>query len=55
MENTKSINKKDKLIQTIVNIGTVILFIFIVVVIYKLFISRNYSNLREGFQDKKKR
>jgi len=53
MENTKSINKKDKLIQTIVNIGTVILFIFIVVVIYKLFISRNYSNLREGFQDKK--
>lgn len=53
MENTNSTNKKDKLLQTLVNIGTVILFIFIVVVIYKLFIVRN-TNLREGFQDKKK-
>jgi len=53
MENTNSTNKKDKLLQTLVNLGTVVLFIFIVVVIYKFFIVRDYSNLREGFQDKK--
>ena len=53
MENSNSTNKKDKLLQTIVNIGAVLVFVFIVVVIYKLFILRNNSNLREGFQDKK--
>jgi hypothetical protein len=53
MENTNSTNKKDKVLQTLVNIGTVVLFIFIIVVIYKFFIVRDYSNLREGFQDKK--
>lgn len=53
MENTNSTNKKDKVLQTLVNIGTVVLFIFIIVVIYKFFIVRDYSNLREDFQDKK--
>ena len=53
MENTNSTNKKDKVLQTLVNIGSVVLFIFIIVVIYKFFIVRDYSNLREGFQDKK--
>ena len=53
MENTNSTNKKDKVLQTLVNIGSVVLFIFIIVVIYKFFIVRDYSNLREDFQDKK--
>ena len=47
--NTKE--KKDKLLQSIVNIGTVILFFGIVVIIYKLFIKKeNKINLREGFK-----
>ena len=29
MENTNSTNKKDKLLQTLVNSGTVVLFVFI--------------------------
>jgi len=52
MENTNSTNKKDKVLQTLINLGTVVLFIFISVVIYKFFIVRD-TNLREGFQDKK--
>lgn len=47
-------NKKDNLLQTIINIITVVCFFIIVVIIYKLFIKGDYDNLRrEGFQVKK--
>ena len=47
-------NKKDNMLQSLINIGTVVLFFIIVVVIYKLFIKGDYDNLRrEGFQTKK--
>ena len=46
----KTNNKKDNLLQTLVNLGTVLLFFTIVVIIYKLFIKVDYKNLREGFE-----
>ena len=39
----KTNEKKDNLLQTLVNLGTVILFFTIVVVIYKLFIKGDYK------------
>ena len=49
-----STKKKDYLLQTVINISTVVCFLIIVVVIYKLFIKGDYDALRrEGFQDKK--
>ena len=46
----KTNDKKDNLLQTLVNLGTVLLFFTIVVIIYKLFIKVDYKNLREGFE-----
>ena len=54
MNNSKNINnpKKDKLFQTFVNFGTVLLIIIIVVIIYKYFIAIDYQRLRlEGYED----
>ena len=52
--NTNSNTKKDNLLQTIINVITVVCFFIIVVVIYKLFIKDDYDNLRrEGFKVKK--
>jgi hypothetical protein len=43
-------NKKDKLLEVLVNIGFVLAFSLIVYIIYKFFIETNYNNLRtEGF------
>ena len=46
----KTNEKKDNLLQTLVNLGTVLLFFTIIIVIYKLFIKGDYKNLREGFE-----
>ena len=45
----KTNDKKDNLLQTLVNLGTVILFFIIIIVIYKFFIKVDYKKLREGF------
>jgi hypothetical protein len=46
-------NKKDKILQTFINIGTVICFFVVVIIIYKLFIKADYSKLiKEGFYSK---
>ena len=45
-------NKKDYLLQSLVNISTVIFFFIIVYIIYKLFVEGNYNYLaREGYQN----
>ena len=50
--NKTSNKKKDTLFQTLVNLGTVIVFFIIVVLIYKLFIKADYNKLkREGFEN----
>lgn len=46
----KTNDKKDNLLQTLVNLGTVVLFFTIVVIIYKLFIKGKHNNLKEGFK-----
>src|SRR6056300_1680830 len=46
----KTNSKKDNSLQTLVNLGTVILFFIIIIVIYKFFIKVDYKNLREGFE-----
>ena len=46
----KTNEKKDHLLQTLVNLGTVLLFFTIVIIIYKLFIKVDYKKLREGFK-----
>jgi len=46
----KTNDKKDNLLQTLLNLGTVALFFTIVVIIYNFFIKVDYKNLKEGFE-----
>ena len=45
--------KKDNVLQTIVNIGTVVVFFILVILIYKYLIKTDHNNLvKEGFDNK---